>query len=433
MSESKVISNKGRSISILMLGDISAWYGANSKILYDTLRNKELEDIQLYISSDGGNLTEALVMYDMLRGHPAKVTAHLTGMVASAATIVACACDEVQISKQAVYMVHRASTISMGNANDLKKTASVLEIFDNKIVEIYSSFIDTRKKGVRKKILWELIDAESFTDHAGALELGLVDSIVDHVAFDFDTAEMDWRYYCSDVEDRLMADPKNLQEYGRYWNKLLGVKGYQYLSSKYIKSKITMKSINALFASIVAFLGGRGYLKEDMIEAAHAAADQFEPTADSGIEAVLHEANVQYLGAAKLENDQLRSELDVRMLEIEQQTQAVLLENKGQKELIQVMQSENQELKNLCELLRDAVETEKNAVKDLEQRMSGEIALIKGMKWVSAGNGAAVADPAVPYGEDMSEDELLFYRSAVARGQISVDQYKEITGTDFKT
>ena len=416
MAESKVISNKGKSISILILGDISAWYGANSKILYDSLRNKELEDIQLYISSDGGNLTEALVMYDMLKGHKARVTAHLTGMVASAATIIACASDEVRISKQAVYMVHRASSISFGNANDLKKTAGVLEIFDNKIVEIYSSFIDTRKKGVRKKILWELIDAESFTDHAGALELGLVDSIVDHVAFDFDTAEMDWRYYCSDVE--MAASPEQLGKYGGYWNTILKAKGYQYITSKEIKNKNNMKSLNQLFASIVSFLGGKGFLKEEMIEAAKASGVDYEPDFEGDpMEMIAKAAVEQHLEAARASQVALRAEMEAKFDEMQAKIGAIELVNAG--------------LKDENEQLRRAMVTEKNAVIRLEDVMANEIALVKGMKFTKAGNGESITDPVVPLGDEVSADELLFYGAALARGQISAEQYKEITGRNL--
>lgn len=420
MAEKKVISGKGKSISILILGDISAWYGANSKILYDTLRNKEVENIRLYISSDGGNLSEALVMYDMLKGHRAKVTGYLTGMVASAATVVACACDEVKISKQAVYMVHRAATIIYGNANDLKKTVSVLELFDNKLVDIYAQFASIRKKDLRKKLLWELIDNEYFTDQAGVMEMGLADEVIEHVEFDFDTEEMDWRYYSSgeQVDDRgqLLADPQNMAKHGAYFSTMLQVKGYQFLTLTAIKNKFEMKSMKSVFASLVAFLGVQGFLKDGAIEDAKTAAESFD--VGNEIEGFLQSEVNDYLVATRDMTQQMEATMNAQIAAINTRMDELSAMNEGLVAKNQALQAE--------------METEKNTGAALYKALTAELALVKNMKSVSTGNGESPALPVAPIGNSISDDERVFYGAAVKRGNITKEQYKVITGMEFE-
>ena len=414
MADKKVIANKGKAISILILGDISVWWGANSKILYDTLRNKDVENINLYISSDGGNLAEALVMYDMLKGHKAKVTGYLTGMVASAATVVACACDEVKISKQAVYMIHRASSYSFGNANDLKKTASILEIFDSKIVEIYAQFATIRKKDLRRKVLWELIDNEYFTDHSGAMELGLADSVVEHVEFDFDTEEMDWRFYTSGEQaSDTEASPQDLAKYGAYYSNILKVKGYKFLSLNDIKSKSNMKQI---FASFIAFLGVQGFLKEGVADDAKAAIEKFNM--DDEVQNLMQTAAGEYLNSAKEIVSTMRAKVEEDFAAMNVRLDDMLESNKA-------LEAQNKKL-------QEQLDTEKDTVKAFNASITAEIAKVKNMKPVSGGNGDAIDPPAEPIANGMTDDERTFYGAAVQRGSITKEQYKAMTGVEFE-
>jgi ATP-dependent protease ClpP protease subunit/regulator of replication initiation timing len=419
MAAKKVIANKGKAISILILGDISAWWGANSKILYDTLRNKDVQNINLYISSDGGSLNEALVMYDMLKGHKAKVTAYLTGMVASAATVVACACDDVKISKQAVYMIHRSMTYAHGNANDMKKAASILEMFDNKLIEIYSQFATIRKKDLRKKLLWELIDNEYFTDQAGVMAIGLADQVIEHVEFDFDTEEMDWKFYssgeqASDTEAE--TDPANLAKYGAYYSKVLQVKGYKFLSTNDIKNKLDMKGMKSVFASLVAFLGVQGFLKDGVMDDAKAAVENFNMGDD--IENFIQAANAEALKQTTDIVNEIRDKFEGQLQELNTRIENVVNTNKE-------LEAQNKDL-------RERFETDKNTVENFRKSVTDELAQVKNMKPVVLGNGEGVADPQEPIGDSMTDDERKFYVNAVNRGNITKEQYKEITGVEFK-
>ncbi|MEA3451198.1 MAG: ATP-dependent Clp protease proteolytic subunit, partial [Bacteroidota bacterium] len=50
---------------------------------------KGVEDIEINLNSLGGDLNEALVIYDLLKLHPHNVTVNLLGANASASTVIA--------------------------------------------------------------------------------------------------------------------------------------------------------------------------------------------------------------------------------------------------------------------------------------------------------------------------------------------------------
>ena len=123
-------------LQMLLLGEIDPWWGLNSESVYQTLRqHKNISAIDLVLSSPGGSVTDALIIYNMLKSHSAKVIVYPMGLVASAATIIASAADEIHISKQCIYMIHRSSAYASGNANELEKTAGTLRAFDELIVD----------------------------------------------------------------------------------------------------------------------------------------------------------------------------------------------------------------------------------------------------------------------------------------------------------
>ena len=62
-----------------------------------------------YINSGGGDVFAAQTIGNMLERNGATVIAHIDGLCASAATIVACHADKVMAAADASYMVHPPS------------------------------------------------------------------------------------------------------------------------------------------------------------------------------------------------------------------------------------------------------------------------------------------------------------------------------------
>jgi ATP-dependent protease ClpP protease subunit len=110
-----------------------------AKEFADDLLTCEGKDITLRINSPGGNIFSAQAIYNVLKAYPGKVTAHIDGICASAATVVACGAAKVVMPKNALYMIHNPMTyvFDMVDAEALSKMADTLAKVKETIVNVY--------------------------------------------------------------------------------------------------------------------------------------------------------------------------------------------------------------------------------------------------------------------------------------------------------
>lgn len=99
--------------------------------------------IEVKIRSIGGNVQDALLIYDTLCGlaeQGAEITTICCGYTASAATIVAQAATRGRryVASTALYLIHNATTTLDGNAIDAERTARMLDRTDERIAQIYA-------------------------------------------------------------------------------------------------------------------------------------------------------------------------------------------------------------------------------------------------------------------------------------------------------
>lgn len=126
------------------------------------------EDVELEITSYGGSVSAGLAICNLLKqasanGH--KTTAHVIGIAASMASAIACACDELKIDANAFLMVHNPWTITMGNANDMRKEAEVLDQYRDALLAIYRTKFDVGDETIKTMLdseTWIIGDAASF-------------------------------------------------------------------------------------------------------------------------------------------------------------------------------------------------------------------------------------------------------------------------------
>lgn len=152
------------------------WFGmeaVSAKSISNALPD-DGSDIVLEVNSNGGLVTVGSDIYTMLKQYPGNVTAEVTGMAASAASVAIMAADTVVISPTAQMMIHKAFLgFVSGNSDDLDKASNALKASDQGIVNAYVA-----KTGKSEDEIMELMRNETYMSAQKAVELGFADEIM---------------------------------------------------------------------------------------------------------------------------------------------------------------------------------------------------------------------------------------------------------------
>ena len=173
-----IVKNDDKNAELMLYGDIAeSFWGdtISAKEVTEYLADLDVENINVYINSNGGVVDTAIAINNALRRHKAKVTVNIDGIAASAATLITCAGDTVKMPKNALFMIHNPLTIAMGDSEEMRKQADVLEKYKNSITETY-----LQKVNIDKEKLSELMDNESWLSAEEALKYGFIDEIIEN-------------------------------------------------------------------------------------------------------------------------------------------------------------------------------------------------------------------------------------------------------------
>lgn len=151
---------------------IGGWWGVDPKTWVPEFSAIKAKTIHLRINSPGGSVFDAEAMRTAIRQHSANVIAHIDGMAASAATGIAIAADEVEISDGAMFMIHHPWGWAAGNAQEMREYADLLDKVDSSIVAAY-----VKKSGQDEKQIRDWMDKETWFTATEALANGFVDKI----------------------------------------------------------------------------------------------------------------------------------------------------------------------------------------------------------------------------------------------------------------
>ena len=115
----------------------------------------------------------AAQIYNMLKEYPGNITIKIDGIVASAASLIAMAGNEVLMSPVSMMMIHNPMTAAIGNADDMQKAAAMLDEVKDSIINAYEL-----KTGLSRAKLAHLMDDETWMNAVKAVELGFADGIL---------------------------------------------------------------------------------------------------------------------------------------------------------------------------------------------------------------------------------------------------------------
>lgn len=127
--------------------------------------------VDVYINSGGGDIFAGSEIYSALRDYAGTVRIHVTGLAASAASIIACA-GQSDISPTAMLMVHNVSSEGRGDYHDMDKQSEILQTANRAIAAAYCE-----KSGMSEAEALSMMDSETWLTAEQAVERGLIDRI----------------------------------------------------------------------------------------------------------------------------------------------------------------------------------------------------------------------------------------------------------------
>ena len=98
-----------------------------------------VKNINLRINSPGGNVFDGLAIYNMLKNHPATVTASIDGIAASAASLIAMAADKIVMPENSFMLIHAPSGMTIGTSADHSAMAADLLAMEDQFAKTYAA------------------------------------------------------------------------------------------------------------------------------------------------------------------------------------------------------------------------------------------------------------------------------------------------------
>jgi len=132
------------------------------------------EDIKLDISTLGGDLATAITIHDLIGSYPGKVTGEVTGLLASAGTVILQACDERIMDSNKLFLVHNGWKSVTGNIYDFQKAVQDMSKTDAIMVNIYK-----KRTGLDNEKIIDLMKTSEWLTAGEALEYGFIDKITE--------------------------------------------------------------------------------------------------------------------------------------------------------------------------------------------------------------------------------------------------------------
>lgn len=165
----------GGTAEVLIYDEIGAWGVSAKQFARDVKDLGNVSQIDLRINSPGGSVFDGNAIYNQLKQHPARVVVHVDGLAASMASVIAMAGDHIVMPENALMMIHNPWTVSIGNAEDLRKDADLLDTIKTTLLKAYGRSMMTDDE------ISEMMDAETWLTGADAVDMGFADELEEEV------------------------------------------------------------------------------------------------------------------------------------------------------------------------------------------------------------------------------------------------------------
>lgn len=169
-----IVTNADGPKATIRIYDEIGWFGITADEVAAELEKITAEEIEVQISSLGGDVFDGIAIYNALRAHPAKITTRVDSLAASIASVIAQAGDHRIMLTGSQMMIHEAWGFAIGRASEMRQLADILDKQSAIIASIYAERAD---ESTAEEFM-ELMVAETWFDHDEAVAAGLADEVV---------------------------------------------------------------------------------------------------------------------------------------------------------------------------------------------------------------------------------------------------------------
>lgn len=152
------------------------WDGFTDDTVADLVDGLEVGGGDVRLNSPGGYIYQGIAIFNLLKEKKPRVV-KVDGLAASMGSVIMLAGQRTEIARGAMVMIHNPWNIAMGDADDLRKTADLLDKMKQSIIDIY---VD--KTGQDRELLSEMMDEETWLSAEEAVEWGFADAILEEDA-----------------------------------------------------------------------------------------------------------------------------------------------------------------------------------------------------------------------------------------------------------
>lgn len=173
------IATQDAEASIFIYGDIVsegwAWYESDvtSHELVQEIEALDVDKINVYINSYGGEVAEGWAICNALKRHKAKITTYCDGFACSAASLIFMAGEERIMLTTSALWIHNVQTFARGDHKKLAKEAEGAKKLNDLSAQMYLEHVN-----VGEDELMQMMDDETWITPQEALDMGFATSIV---------------------------------------------------------------------------------------------------------------------------------------------------------------------------------------------------------------------------------------------------------------
>ncbi len=149
-------------------------FGVSAKQFTQEFAAINASQILVRINSIGGDVFDGIAIHNAIKAKQADITTQVDGIAASIASIIMLAGKQIAIAKNGYVMIHQPWTFAMGNGEDLRKQADLLDKLSGTMATMYAA-----KTGKTAEQMSSVMSAVTWYTAEEAKAAGFVDAVLE--------------------------------------------------------------------------------------------------------------------------------------------------------------------------------------------------------------------------------------------------------------